>query len=293
VALHADRRIVAVDAQTGILSDQHGRRDGPFDLVIAADGAGSRLRATLPSVRMDRPYPWGALWCLLPLGDWPWPDELQQRYHGTRQMIGMLPVGARPGNPQPQLSFFYSLPVAEFAAWAERPIGDWHAQILALWPDLAPWLPALDTPAQLARASYRDVITNGRWHHERLLVLGDAVHAMSPQLGQGVNMALLDALALRDCLRDQAPMDAQLSRFAAQRRQHIRAYQFWSRWLTPLFQSDHDWLAQLRDRLFQPLGRLPGGRAQMLRVLTGTRSGWFGRWRLPPGFIESLPPLLP
>ena len=40
--------------------------------------------------------------------------------------------------------------------------------------------------------------------------------------------------------------------------------------------------------LFVPLGRLPGGRQQMLRTLTGTRSGWFGRWPLPVGFLEAL-----
>lgn len=40
--------------------------------------------------------------------------------------------------------------------------------------------------------------------------------------------------------------------------------------------------------LLQPTGMLPGGRLQMLRILTGTRSGWIGQWRLPPGFAEAL-----
>ena len=38
-------------------------------------------------------------------------------------------------------------------------------------------------PEQLARASYRDV-TLRRWHRDRLVVLGDAAHGMSPQLGR-------------------------------------------------------------------------------------------------------------
>ena len=51
-------------------------------------------------------------------------------------------------------------------------------------------------------------------------------------------------------------------------------YQFLSRWLTPLFQSDHRWLAPLRDACFGPAGRLPIARMQMLRILAGSKRRW-------------------
>ena len=103
-------------------------------------------------------------------------------------------------------------------------------------------------------------------------------------------MALLDALALRDHLRApvEVPLSACLARYARQRRGHLGIYHFWSRWLTPLFQSERDRLAAVRDRLMHPLSRLPGGRGQMLRVLTGTRRGWFGRLPLAPDFLAAL-----
>lgn len=94
---------------------------------------------------------------------------------------------------------------------------------------------------QLARASYRDAVLD-RWYRGRLVLAGDAAHSMSPQLGQGVNMALLDAMALRDALRSEASIEAALARYQAQRKAHVRLYQFWSRWLTPVFQSDRDWM---------------------------------------------------
>ncbi len=296
VEINAGRRIVSVDVDRGHLLDEHGRNHGPFDLIVAADGAASRLRGLLTEVRLDRPYPWGALWCLLPLRDWPWPDQLRQRYRLARQMIGLLPVGSRPGDPTPRMSFFWSLRTDEFAHWPDQDLDAWRRQLLALWPALGKHVDDLLSHAQLARASYRDSVLGPRWHRGRLLVLGDAAHAMSPQLGQGVNMGLLDALGLRAALRDSSPdstgqhasLDGVLAGFAAARRQHVRAYQFWSRWLTPMFQSDLDWAARARDLLLLPLGRLPGGRQQMLRILTGTRSGWLGQWQLPQGFVEAL-----
>src|SRR5262249_55474370 len=113
-------------------------------------------------------------------------------------------------------------------------------------------------------------------------------HAMSPQLGQGVNMALMDALALRGALRSDADVDAAIARYRRERATHVRIYQFWSRWLTPLFQSDRDAIAHLRDVALLPLGRIPGGRGQMLRVLSGLQRGWFGTVRLPQPFLERL-----
>lgn len=287
VQLHAGRRIDEVDCERGYLSDAGGRREGPFDLVIAADGAASALRPLLGSTELDRPYPWGALWCLLPLGAWPWPHELRQRYRLARQMLGLLPVGTRPDDASARMSFFWSLHGDAFEPWAARPISDWHAELCTLWPALTPHLPGLRDHAGLARARYRDVRLGRRWHRGRLVLVGDAAHAMSPQLGQGVNMALLDALTLTASLASPRPMSERLQDYAQRRTQHIRAYRSFSRWLTPLFQSDADTLARLRDLCFGPLSRLPGGRGQALAILTGTRSGWFGRWPLPPGFLES------
>ena len=65
-------------------------------------------------------------------------------------------------------------------------------------------------------------------------------------------------------------------------------YHFWSRWLTPLFQSERDRLAAVRDRVFHPLNRMPGGRGQALRVLTGTRRGWMGVMSLDAGFLDAI-----
>ena len=287
VQVHCGSRIVEVDVQAGRIRDEAGDWHGRFDLVIAADGAGSQLRASTAAVRLDAPYPWGALWCLVAQEDWAWPDELRQRYVAARKMIGLLPVGTRPGDDTPRLSFFWSLPASDFDGWQERGMAVWREEVARLWPAAEQRLQAVSECSQLARASYRDTMMR-RWHRGRLVLVGDAAHAMSPQLGQGVNMALMDALALRDALRAETQIPIALERYQQQRRAHVGIYQFWSRWLTPLFQSERDTVARLRDIAFLPLGRVPGGRRHMLRVLSGTQHGLLGKLRLEPEFLRAL-----
>ena len=284
--LHCGRDIAYVDHERGALRDTHGDEHGPYDLIAVADGAGSKLRAQIGRVAFDRPYPWGAQWCLVPAGDWPWRDELRQRYRGARRMVGMLPVGTRPDDPLPRLSFFWSLPASELAH-AGADAARWREDVAEVWPDALDRLRDTAIPEGLAQARYRDTVVRG-WHRGRAVLVGDAAHAMSPQLGQGANMALVDALALRDALRTAGSVEAALAAYQRERRAHLRAYHFWSRWLTPLFQSDHDRIAVVRDALFHPFSRIPGGRGQSLRILTGTRRGWLGRWPLPAEFVRAL-----
>jgi 2-polyprenyl-6-methoxyphenol hydroxylase-like FAD-dependent oxidoreductase len=285
--LHCGQRIVEVSEDGRRIRDEAGQWHGPFDLVVAADGSASCLRACVGKAQMDRPYPWGALWCLVEQGDWAHPNELYQRYVKARKMIGLLPVGTRPGDDTARLSFFWSMPTAEFDAWSARGLDPWLAEIEVLWPEARQRMHAIAGCEMLRRASYRDAIP-ARWHKNHLVLIGDAAHAMSPQLGQGVNMALLDARALRDSLRASPSVVEALEDFARSRRRHVSAYQFWSRWLTPLFQSRLDLVASIRDIGFHPMGRVWGIRSLMLRVLSGTQSGLIGKVTLHDAFLEAL-----
>ncbi len=291
-ALNVGHRITAIDESLQRVQSSDGRWHGPFDLVIATDGSASGLREQVQGTRLDRIYPWGALWCLLPRDDWAFGDELRQRYVAARKMIGLLPVGTRPGDDTPRLSFFWSLPREGFQAWEQNGLDVWLDEIRTLWPEAHQRLQGVTVQTQLARASYRDAVME-RWYRGRLVLAGDAAHSMSPQLGQGVNMALMDALSLRDALRAETDIDAALARYQAQRKAHVWLYQFWSRWLTPIFQSDRDWVAGARDMLFKPMGRMPGGRGHMLRILSGTQHGLFGKLALDEAFIAALQELPP
>src|SRR3546814_20544161 len=78
-----------------------------------------------------------------------------------------------------------------------------------LWPEARDVFAGLAEPHQLAPARYRDPIMR-RWHRGRVVLIGDAAHAMSPQLEQGVNLARLVATPFTTALHPNAAMQPAL-----------------------------------------------------------------------------------
>jgi 2-polyprenyl-6-methoxyphenol hydroxylase-like FAD-dependent oxidoreductase len=87
--------------------------------------------------------------------------------------------------------------------------------------------------------------------------VGDSWHCASPQLGQGANMALLDAFALARALERQSNLDAALGEYERMRLAHIWLYQAASWMFTPAYQSDSAAFAFLRDWIMAPISRAP------------------------------------
>ena len=85
-----------------------------------------------------------------------------------------------------------------------------------------------------------------------LIHIGDAWHSTSPQLGQGANLALLDAWALAQGLRETSGLAAGLDAAVALRRDHVRLFQGLSILFTPAYQGDGRAMPFIRDRLVAP-----------------------------------------
>ena len=56
------------------------------------------------------------------------------------------------------------------------------------------------------------------WAHERVVLIGDAAHATSPNMAQGAAMALEDALVLSDCLHKTPAIPDAVAAVEARRR---------------------------------------------------------------------------
>ena len=125
----------------------------------------------------------------------------------------------------------------------------------ALWPETEPLLAQIATHDDLVFAAYAHR-TLANPVRRQLAHVGDSWHCTSPQLGQGANMALLDALALSRALASQSELDAALGEYARTRLWHIRLYQLASWWFTPAYQSDSAAMAWARDLIVSPLARI-------------------------------------
>ncbi|KQP17854.1 NAD(P)/FAD-dependent oxidoreductase [Pseudorhodoferax sp. Leaf267] len=228
----------------------HGASD--FDLFAIADGAASGLRETVGLAGPSRAYRWGALWGQFWVPDWQAADMLLQRFRGTSEMMGLLPT-ERSGDAV-RLSFFWSLPVEHHAAWRDSDLDAWKAHVLSLWPQAQAVLAQITKHDDLALAVYRHTWPRSMGQGP-LCIVGDAAHAMSPQLGLGTTLAMQDALALADAVRRHGAAGA-VAAYAARRLRPSQAYQTLSRALTPCFQARGGGL--WRDLAFALGQRMPG-----------------------------------
>ncbi|HWB44278.1 MAG TPA: NAD(P)/FAD-dependent oxidoreductase [Hyphomicrobiaceae bacterium] len=282
-----------------LLIDTRGGAHGPFDLVIDGTGMRSPLRAKESRVRLDRPYPYGAVWGILEQpADWFAPGWLMQVYDGCGLMIGVLPVGRRPGDERPLVALFWSLRVKDYPTWRSTGVAAWKAQVSEAWPQAASVVAQVRTHDDMTFASYADIVVRPCFA-ERLVFIGDAGRATSPQLGQGANLALIDAATLAASLRETPSVAAALAAYAARRRAHTRFYSVASRTLTPFFQSDSKLAGAVRDATFPLFAYVPYLRREMVRTLSGMKTGlfssldpgiWHARYALHPAPVLSSQP---
>ena len=246
-----------------------------YDLRVIADGANSQLRAQMSLPFKDKLYPWGAVWAVLPDPERRYGSTLWQWCRQANQMLGIMPTGLAPNSNTPVVSLFWSLRADRFDDWRKAGLQAWKDSVLALNPACAELLANITSIDQLTWARYHDIVMP-RYHTDSTVIIGDAAHATSPQLGQGTNLALLDAVALSECLANSASIPEALSAYTQSRKGHLHFYSQASRLLTPLFQSDLTVLPWFRDRLMAASSTWPVIKSLNLQTLVGVRQSWIG-----------------
>ncbi len=245
-----------------------------FDLVLDCSGARSQLLrfAGTRQTCVPKVLPYGALWATL---DWSAdnasfdPHTLTQRYDKARVMIGVLPMGRLTPNGKNTAAFFWSLKPETFAAVKAKGLQAWKAEVLDYWPECKVYTDQIHSFDDFTLARYG--------HHtlkppigERIAFVGDSAHSASPQLGQGANMALLDAKAISHALASHSDITTALKAYARSRRRHMRSFQALSWMFTPFYQSDSNVLAFIRDHIVSPLSNIPPAPWILSNMVSGT-----------------------
>jgi len=264
-----DADVDDVDPLEGLVSYRQGSAMGPYDLVVVADGAHSRLRERLFGRRSSSLYRWGALWTVIPDPENQCTGALRQVYDAASVMIGLLPVGTGQDGHTPHCALFWSLPVGSEPEWRQAGLKAWSEKLTYYWPEAGDMARKVESVDAVSMAVYRDTRLT-RWRNGRAILIGDAAHATSPQLGQGANLALVDGIALAQALEGN-PGDLQraLDAFVKARLRLVRWTRIMSRLLTPAFQSSIPGMGVVRNLSLRVARRIPAFEQLMLRTLTG------------------------
>lgn len=89
--------------------------------------------------------------------------------------------------------------------------GDFHSPI----PEL------IKGSTRMLKLSIFDIQSLPTWHKGRIVLIGDAAHAVSPNAGQGASMALEDAMYLAKMLRDKDDYEQAFTSFQNDRKDRV------------------------------------------------------------------------
>jgi 2-polyprenyl-6-methoxyphenol hydroxylase-like FAD-dependent oxidoreductase len=209
---------VAADPPTRVDYRQDGQVGSIVpDLVVAADGIGSVTRSRLWPDLPPPVYSGSTAWRAVT--ERPWRGELVTAITwGSGTEFGMVPLGdgrvywyaavnAEPGQRFPGRD--------ELSAIQAR-FGDWHAPI--------PTLIAATDRAAVIRTDLRHIaVPPPAYNAGAVALLGDAAHAMVPNLGQGANQAIEDAVVLAACCDPAGDPVAALVEYDRERRPRAQA----------------------------------------------------------------------
>ena len=187
-----------------------------YDLVIGADGLGSRVRETVAPEAPKPRYVGQAVWRALA----PTPPEIQRT---TMWMSPSVKVGVNPIS-RDQMYLFLT---------ENRPNNDRIEPsrfVLMLTELLAPFAsPVIQTlRAHLGEGSsivYRPLewlLLPRPWYRGRVVLIGDAVHATTPHLASGACMGFEDAIVLAEEVDRAESLPAALAAFEARRWERCR-----------------------------------------------------------------------
>ncbi|MEU0467455.1 bifunctional salicylyl-CoA 5-hydroxylase/oxidoreductase [Amycolatopsis sp. NPDC006131] len=210
------------------LAPDVGRLAADYDLVVAADGVNSAVRARhagvfRPSLESRRcAYMW--------LGT----DKV---FDAFKFYIVDTPYGVMQihGYPFDATGSTFIVEMADevwqragFKAFADREFapGDSDEKSIALVRELfADVLGDAQLLANNSRWITFTTVRNQRWRHGNVILLGDAAHTAHFSIGSGTKLAMEDALALAAALHEQPDVERALAAYEAERRPVVESTQ--------------------------------------------------------------------
>ena len=243
-----DSEVVGAQSQ-GALLLKDGRALGA-DLVIGADGVNSRVRDSLGLLARQVLLPDGAMRFVFPVRTGaPLLDPVAgaaaiEYWSGSRRLIW---------NACAADEIYVAMSCLETDKAGQSvplDLDSWRHSFPGLADDLARMPRAVDW--EHVKWVRFQTIHLKRWSAGCVAVLGDAAHAMPPNLGQGGGCAMMNALSLATELADATSVEDALGRWERRERPLTEHTQKWSR----MYSATTLWPPWLRSAAFAATGRI-------------------------------------
>ncbi len=225
----------AVDALSPDGTIRSGGREWRAELVIAADGVNSLARRMLDLDLPVRGSASGAIRLLVQRTASEAEDVVREFWSG-RLRVGVCPCSATD-------AFCYFIAPLRDARGTTLPIDRDY------WSTHFPKLAAEGLFERAHRAGGvhhpYPLVRARSWVKGRVVLMGDAAHALPPTLGQGAGLSLMNAVLLSDYVSSHADLDAALAAWQRDWRWVSTRTQLWSR--------RYDWITSEWPRAAYPL----------------------------------------
>jgi 2-polyprenyl-6-methoxyphenol hydroxylase-like FAD-dependent oxidoreductase len=125
-----------------------------------------------------------------------------------------------------ELYWFVNFPQKEAPARGDLDMivsDEWQERMLDLFRGDLPFISEMIRATESAIIGYPiyDISTQPIWHKGLVVLVGDAIHAVSPNAGQGASLAIEDAMVLAKCLRDREDHALAFATYERLRRERV------------------------------------------------------------------------
>jgi 2-polyprenyl-6-methoxyphenol hydroxylase-like FAD-dependent oxidoreductase len=198
----------AADAITALFDGGYEVR---ADLLIGADGVHSVIRNGLLGYAPLRHRGYTAIRSVTPAGSVPLPADASETW-GRGCRFGLGPTG---GERLTWYATWNAAPGSGAGGHREHLLGlfgDWHEpirRVIEVTPGDA-----------IVRTEIYDRWPARTWARGRVAMIGDAIHPMTPDLGQGACQGIVDAVSLAGCVAEATDLRAGLLSYQRQRRRN-------------------------------------------------------------------------
>lgn len=193
-------------------------REASYDLVVAADGAYSKLRERVFGAEFGVRFAGQSAWRF----NAPRPAEVDG-FCLYRSADGKRTVGALPTSKETCYLFFLENS-AEHLHMPDEQLDVLLRERLAGFsaPVIRDSLAHLSGPTQVSFRPFDITLVPAPWHRGRVVLLGDAAHSPTPQMTSGGGMAIEDAVVLAECLNAHAKVPEALAAHGERRFERVK-----------------------------------------------------------------------